>query len=249
MANITTNPSTSPIVRFYDPTVQAPDSKGRTLSSILAGDDRELERCHDYIQWLFPLPERSSMSYSAPVITRSTFTAFRSRPELRDRMRESLRRICRFYGFDFQASHDLEGIRIEKLRDHEFEIRAKNWVSGFTHNHLRITRIIRSLRVLGLEVEATAFFKAVEDVYHTTGRIGEQSLLYWTRAVERPLYLAPEDKRDSGDGKDFLYEFEEAKDRKTKDLEQARASDVVQEPGKAEEQVSSPRASNGASTT
>jgi hypothetical protein len=245
MAKTTTNPSTSPIIRFYDPTLQAPDSEGRTLSSVLAWDDHKLEGCHNYIQWLFPLPERSSMSYSAPVVSRSTFHAFRTRPELRDRMRDSSKRICRFYGFDFQASNEFEGVRIERLQDRDIS-RATNWVSGFTHNHLRITRIIRSLRVLGLEDEATAFFRAVEDVYNTTGRIGARSLMYWTRAVERPLYLAPEDEEDGGNGKDFLYEFEAEKDRNTKELKKAKVSGLAQESGGVEEQESSPETPNGA---
>lgn len=124
-----------------------------------------------------------------------------------------------------------------------------NWVSSFTHNHLRITRIIRSLRVLGLEAEATAFFEAVEDVYLTTGRIGGRSFMYWTRAIERPLYLAPEDARDKGDGKDFLYEFEAEKDRKTKDLEKATVSGPAQELVGAEEQEPSPGSPNGAPRT
>ena len=36
-------------------------------------------------------------------------------------------------------------------------------------------------------------------------------MMFWTRAAERPLYLAPEDERDGGKGKDFLYEFEAGK--------------------------------------
>lgn len=249
MANITTNPSTSPIIRFYDPNLQAPDSEGRTLSSILAWDNHELERCHDYIQWLFPLPERSSVSFSAPVIDRSTFHAFRTRSELRDRMRDALERICRFYGFYFLASNDPKCFRIERFIDLIFETRAHNWVKRFTHNHLRITRIIRSLRVLGLEAEAREFFRAVRNVYDITGKIGAGSLMHWTRAMERPLYLAPEDDEDGGNGKDFLYEFEAEKDRKTKDLKKATVSDLVQEPGRAEEQELSPGTSNGAPTT
>lgn len=248
MANTTTNPSTSPIIRFYDPTLQAPDSEGRTLNSILAWDDRKLEQCHNYIQWLFPLPERSSMSYSAPVISRSTFHAFRTRSELRDRMRDSLKRICRFYGFDFQASNEFEGVRIDSLQDRDL-LRATNWVSGFTHNHLRITRIIRSLRVLGLEAEARDFFRAVKNVYDTTGRIGARSLMYWTRAMERPLYLAPEDDKDGEKGKDFLYDFEAEKDRETKDIKKARANGLVQEPARAQVQDSNAETQDEAPTT
>ena len=43
------------------------------------------------------------------------------------------------------------------------------------------------------------------------GRIGDRSLMFWTRAKERPLYLAPEDEEDEGRGKDFLYEYEEGR--------------------------------------
>ena len=34
-------------------------------------------------------------------------------------------------------------------------------------------------------------------------------MMFWRRAAERPLYLAPEDERDEGRGQAFLYEFEE----------------------------------------
>lgn len=34
-------------------------------------------------------------------------------------------------------------------------------------------------------------------------------MMFWRRAAERPLYLAPEDERDQGRGQAFLYEFEE----------------------------------------
>ena len=85
---------------------------------------------------------------------------------------------------------------------------ASNWMTAFNHNHLRISRIIRCLRVLGLPEDARAFFSAVMEVHDDGGGIGDRSLMYWTRAMERPLYLAPDDEVDEGMGKDFLYEFE-----------------------------------------
>ena len=84
----------------------------------------------------------------------------------------------------------------------------------FNHNHLRITRILRSLRVLGLEKEAWEFFKILKRVYEGGG-IGQKSMMFWTRAIERPLYLAPEDEDDKG-GCDFLYDFEAGKETSSK---------------------------------
>lgn len=201
--------STPPIVRFYDPHLQATDAQGRDLPTILAWSDPHLEYSHDYIQTLFPLPERSPIDPSAPVINRATFTAFRSRPELRSQLRQALNRICLFYGFRLQG--DINTFTVERQGSGVFEARARNWVTRFNHNHLRISRIIRSLRVLGLDEEAKAFFDAVKKVHDDTARISDRSLMFWTRAMERPLYLAPEDEEDEGMGKDFLYEFEEQK--------------------------------------
>ena len=223
MASKTPTSASCPIIRFYDPTIQAPDSSRRTLSTILAWDDSELEYCHNYIQWLFPLPEISMIAPSAPVITRLTFDAFRARPELRSRMRDALRRMCRFYGFDFHGPEEQDDFRIEKLGSRGFEARARNWVMRFNHNHLRITRIIRSLRVLGLEEEARVFFEALEGVHGESNKISDKSLMFWRRAMERPLYLAPEDEEDEGDGKDFLYEFEEEKGRNTNGVEKGKS--------------------------
>ncbi|KAL9077637.1 MAG: hypothetical protein Q9161_000009 [Pseudevernia consocians] len=196
------------LVRFYDPTIQAADPAGRTLSSILALPDTELEYCHDYIQLLFPLPERSAYHPTAPVIDAATFHAFRSRPDLQSQLTTALTRMLHFYGFaPAPASNAAADMAILPVA--HFPRASRNWLQRFNHNHLRITRIIRSLRVLGLDEHAAAFHRALSAVYDG-GRsgIGAKTMMFWTRAAERPLYLAPEDERDEGRGKDFLYEFE-----------------------------------------
>ena len=197
------------LVRFYDPSIAAADAKGRTLTSILAWDDQMLEDCHDYIQFLFPLPEVSAYNWSAPSIDKATFEAFQSRPELRASLRDSLVRILRFYGLLLTDKYG----KLEVLSGRNFSPAYKRWVKHFDHNHLRITRIIRSLRILGLEEEAEAFFAALSDVdtQQYPGRIGSRSMTFWTRAAKRPLYLAPEDDQDEGHGADFLYEYEKGR--------------------------------------
>jgi hypothetical protein len=193
------------LVSFYEHPNGGRDFKGRTLSSILQWPDGELEYSHNYIQIVFPLPERSPVNFQAPVIDRATFDAFHCRPELRARLRESFKRILSFYGFELQEANG--GLKISPAAD--FVSASKNWVMQFNHNHLRITRIIRSLRVLGLEPEAEAFFVAVEQLCQSVnGQISSRSLMFWTRAAKRPLHLAPEQDEDEGDGADFLHEFE-----------------------------------------
>lgn len=58
---------------------------------------------------------------------------------------------------------------------------------SFDHNHLRITRILRSLRLFGLGAEATEFHAQLVAVARR-GAVNRRSLVYWQRAVSEPLF-------------------------------------------------------------
>jgi hypothetical protein len=45
------------------------DSSGRMLHEIWDWTDDDLEAIHDFIQWLFPLPEPSQFNPDAPLLT------------------------------------------------------------------------------------------------------------------------------------------------------------------------------------
>lgn len=66
------------------------------------------------------------------------------------------------------------------------------------------------MRVLGLEEEALAFFKALKLVQEASN-ISPRSLMYWSRAAFRPLDIAPEvdpEDEDTVRGPKFLRELE-----------------------------------------
>ncbi len=296
------------IIRFYDPDTppqHAKDVLGRTLEEILAWEDAQLERSHNYIQMLFPLPEGSMFNWEAPIITREIMEAFRAKSELRNRLRMSFERMLDFYGFMVSVKPEedeeeekgeprigdnaesapqsiTEEIGTEQMTDSTtleskqetqsavqnstpsgteipasepnvepsvhasmeqtgdskdnvqpsttqvsadtpaqpdtasqskrasqtasfgyYVVRAphwrrafRNWAVRFDHNHLRITRIIRCLRVLGLKTECDAFFEALVRVFERPDiRINQRSMMYWHRAATGPLYIAPDDDR------------------------------------------------------
>lgn len=227
---------TPQLVLFYDPKLNAPDEEGRTLSSILAWPDSKLESSHDYIQQIFPLPEQSLFNPFAPVISAPIFFAFRERADLRGRLRLSFIRILAFYGLEQRISATdsgkIEDVVLEIVKAPNFNKASRSWVTRFDHNHLRITRIIRCLRVLGLEQEAEAFFHALERVYQASGgRISKRTLVFWTRAARRPLWLAPEVNDLDEPGKGFLWEFEEGRKNKgiKKEVEGAVANRDIEE--------------------
>ena len=168
----------SPLLRFY---AGGPDDRGRTLDDILAWDDARLEAVHDFIQWVFPLPEPSAFNASAPVLSADDIAAFRDDPALRERLLVAFRRMLRFYGFDLAG--DEAAPEVSQASD--FAARARGWVKPGNHNMLRITRVLRCLTLLGLPAHARAFLAALERLYDAGAApaIGAVTLRYWRDAV------------------------------------------------------------------
>ena len=82
----------------------------------------------------------------------------------------------------------LRSMEHEKEHHHGKAARATGWLSPGNHNHLRITRILRCLTVLGLEAEAKAFFGCLSEIYEdeqnkTLPALSDETMLYWRRAV------------------------------------------------------------------
>ena len=149
------------------------------LSGIQTWDFDQLEDVHDFIQWLFPLPEPSPVNPAAPTLDRATIEEFRRRPDLQTAVLASFKTMLAFYGFELVGETPLK-IR----RAPNFAQRSDNWLSPNNHNHLRITRILRALHLLGLEAYAQAFFDALSDVYkEKPTRITATSYGFWQLAV------------------------------------------------------------------
>jgi Opioid growth factor receptor (OGFr) conserved region len=167
------------IVNFYEGS--APDDRGRFRDEILRFDDEQLEDVHDFIQWLFPLPERSGANPAAPRLDDAAIESFRTRPDLRVALRRSLDRLLAFYGLAWR------GERI--VKSSSFHDRSTNWLHAGNHNHLRLTRMLRSLNLLGEREAALALFDALSDLYREerrTGRnpISDRTFHFWRSAVD-----------------------------------------------------------------
>lgn len=172
----------NPIIGFYDGT--RTDARGRWLSEILSWDFGKLEAVHDYIQWLFPLRKRSAFNSQAPVLDQEAIAEFHARPELRAALVRSLELMLGFYGYKLAATEQLPRI----VKSDEFRLRASEWMTPGNHNHLRITRILGSLRVLGCEPYAENFFRAPQEVYWSdlqkqSGAISDDTFSFWRSAA------------------------------------------------------------------
>jgi hypothetical protein len=172
----------SEILAFYSG--RSADPRGRRLSEIQQWPDDLLESNHDFIQWMFPLLEPSSVHPDAPILDQETIREFNAHPELQQNLRASFLRMLAFYGFELNTDG---GLAVRRRSD--FADQSTGWLWPGNHNHLRITRIIKSLRLLGLEAEAQAFFRCLSELYaEETGRgiprITATTFQFWSAAAE-----------------------------------------------------------------
>jgi hypothetical protein len=158
-------PPESRLIGFYRGGV---NDAGHRLAEILRWDAGALESIHDYIQWVFPLRERSRAAPAAPVLSDEDVRVFRGDPALQQRMREALDVMCAFYGFDTPG--------------------PARWLTPGNHNYLRLTRMLRSLRTVGLDPEARRLFATLTALYaEHAAAIGPTTRAHWDRAMSDDL--------------------------------------------------------------
>ena len=112
---------------------KTPDHRGRMLSMLWKQNDDHAENNHDYIQWMFPLEEPSQAVNGAPVLNDFDIDEIRENQLAIENLEES-------------ASWFLE-----------FLERNDHWIISYNHIHLRITRAIKSLRLLTSDQAANEF--------------------------------------------------------------------------------------------
>jgi hypothetical protein len=164
----------SHLIQFY----RGAAPGGRAIEEIWSYDHRRLEMVHDYIQWLFPIPEPSRFNPNAPVLTAADAAALRADPTLRTHLLRSLSVMLDFYGL-------IEG-RGAIRRGSAFAVRSQDWLTPLNHNYLRLTRILQCLHQCDLDTEARALLACLEDIAAHEGKdvIASRTLEFWRGAVE-----------------------------------------------------------------
>ncbi|KFO87236.1 Opioid growth factor receptor, partial [Buceros rhinoceros silvestris] len=134
-----------------------------------------LEENHSYIQWLFPLREHG-MNWRARPLTWHEIQAFKKSKEVMQRFIRAYQLMLRFYG-------------IVLINKETGELkRAENWAERFqnlnrySHNNLRITRILKCLGEMGYEhyqVHLVKFFLRETLVKETLPNVKRSALDYF----------------------------------------------------------------------
>ena len=137
------------------------DDSGRCVDKVLALGDDDLEHIHDFIQWLFPLPEPSRAQPSSPILSADEIQAIRVSSAAQSNLHSATRRMTDFY------------------------LHNDHWLREIDHNHLRISRIIRSLVLLHSKEAAQGFLSVIEGRVEASGNpVNSESRDYWKWSLD-----------------------------------------------------------------
>lgn len=156
------------------------DVEGRSLEEILSWSDAQLERVHDYIQWLFPTPRPSQFNPLAPVLDRETAERFQSSDELQLQVLRATERMLAFFGLTLARCQVAPTVDLGP----RYSARRTVWQGNGNHNFLRISRMLESLANLGLGRYAVAFYLCLERLHAQRPRaIPYSTLEVWRKSV------------------------------------------------------------------
>ena len=145
--------------KIYDFLTGGKDHAGRTHVFICDQSDEWLESTHDFIQWLFPIEDERSRGDSIPDLFDEEVEMIKQSEEAQTAMLLSASRMRRFWSKNL------------------------HWVTEYDHNHLRITRCIKSLRLhAGVEEAETMKLWMSSFSVLKAKLISKSSLKYWKEA-------------------------------------------------------------------
>ncbi|RDJ35423.1 MAG: hypothetical protein DWQ19_11445 [Crenarchaeota archaeon] len=173
----------SKIIDFYDDIGK--DSSGRAFVDVVSFGFDEMEACHDYIQWLFPLREPSQFNPEAPLLTDEDIKRFKvGFKEYLDRapnFEGAVDMFLSFLGFEWVWS---KGKNYFKLSPN-WEERKYTWAEELNHNHLRITRFLSCLTLLGWRAVAEDLLDFIKETAEQKGFVlNSKSVEYWEGALD-----------------------------------------------------------------
>ena len=146
------------LVNFLNGT--GPDHQGRYLRDIWDFDDKAIEKTHDFIQWMFPLTEKSMSVPGVPTLSAADVEAIRASEVARANLEKS--------------AHWYLG----------FLQRNDHWIKSYDHNHLRITRVIKALNLLLSQRAALTLLNSVLEVAgDEVNSVSQDAIRFWRAAV------------------------------------------------------------------
>ncbi|PWW80274.1 hypothetical protein C7212DRAFT_361226 [Tuber magnatum] len=157
---------------------------------ILRYPNTRLESDHSYIQFLFPTDSTSSYNPSAPPLPAGFRHALMTTPGFGECCIMGVRRMMVFWGFQHRGTSST-GRPLWRLAPN-FTAEHHGWTRRVDHNHLRINRAIRFMRLVGGDRIARAVYRCVMAAIRERNLpVNKRSRRLWRRAALGPMSMDP----------------------------------------------------------
>ena len=162
-----------------------------TAEDVLKFNSTQLEEDHRFIQWAFPTDQRSRYAPDAPVLNGNEVVSLRRNAAVASGLKAVFDKMLAFYGLNNEGETLCVG------NGQEFRVRC--WLKPDSHHMLRMTRMLRSLTLLGKPNDAAklAHFlvEAVNSLPLADRAVWSPILHHWEQALHLPMQLPAADDR------------------------------------------------------
>lgn len=133
-----------------------PDHRDLMLDDVLAYTAEKFETDHQFIQWIFPLMEPSPFNPHAPVLNKGECAHMRDDPHVSAGLQRAFVFVLKNYGMTW-----VDGA-VLPLAD-----ASRGWMilQSPSHHDKHVSRVLRSLTLLGMRDEALAMLAHLERSY------------------------------------------------------------------------------------
>ena len=133
-----------------------PDAYKRYLKDIWMMSDDQIENKHNFIQWIFPLNVKSNVVPSSPILTKKEIISIKKSEIAQKNIKKSAE-----WFLEFLSSNSC-------------------WIYQNNHNHYRITRVIKSLRLIHSNEESEKFKNSIMNLIQgNEKKINSTNIQYW----------------------------------------------------------------------
>ena len=160
------NPNNFRALNFLS--MKEPDDRGRFAYEYLNFDHDEMEQCHGWVQWAFPIDTHSNYNPLAPIID-NTFLHTESSNIISAKL---LQQFMKFIGLDSYL--DFNPQRFFEAID-----------GPYNHNILRISRVLKHLMLTNKQNSAKWLLKSITDhmIKYYTKQFNSNTVAYWYTLV------------------------------------------------------------------
>lgn len=145
---------------------------------MMGRSDHDWEARHDFIQYLFPNDEPSANLADAPVLTAKVREVWAGSSNLKLLHRNAFIRFLEHVGLRFDPQHGT--IKVVNSGLVLMRLVQRN------HNQWRITRVLRSMRLLGQQQLSNELYKVLLEISDSYGGVNTTTLDYWRGVYDPP---------------------------------------------------------------